>query len=172
MNNFCFGCQCPQYQAVRAEFFFTGLPVSVAHLPSLTRNTLLVPYDDEAHGRKWAVSTQNQSQSNKHKCAACTMCGHQLTPGEQRLQQWANNDAQRAYVHGQCITGCIGLDHELVPKVPADIEARDAVIHLRDSVLSAAAAGSPDPRSTRPQFHGGSGRRRTIVRQGGGAAPR
>ena len=52
--------------------------------------------------RKWAVSTQDPSQSNKRKCAACTTCGHQFTPGEPRLQQWADRNAQRAYVHAQC----------------------------------------------------------------------
>ena len=74
------------------------------------------------------------------KCAACAMCSQQFTPGEPRLQQRANCDAQRAYVHAQCITGGIGRDRELVLKVPADIEARDNVICMRDSVLSAAAA--------------------------------
>ena len=68
------------------------------------------------------------------------MCGNKFTPGEPRLQQWANRDAQRNHVHAQCITSGIGRDHELVPKVPADIEAMDSVIRLRDSVLSAAAA--------------------------------
>ena len=120
---------------------------------------------------KWAVSTQNASQPNKRKCASCTMCGQQFTPGEPRLQQWANRDKQRAYVHAQCVTGGIGRDHELVAKAPTDNEARDTFIRLRDSVLSAAAAGGPPhPRSTRRQLYGGPRRRRPIVRQGGGIA--
>ena len=90
--------------------------------------------------RKWAVSTQNQSQSNKRKCAACTRCSQQFTPGESRLQQWADRHAQRAYVHAQCKTGGIRPDHELVPKTPTDTEVMNTVIRLRDSVLSAAAA--------------------------------
>ena len=48
-------------------------------------------------------------------------------------------DAQRAYVHALCITGGLKTDHELLPKNPTDTEARDSVIRLRDSVLSAAA---------------------------------
>ena len=88
--------------------------------------------------RKWVVSTQDPSQSNKRKRAACTRCSKQFTPGEPRLQQWG--DTQRAYVHALCITGGLKADHELVPKNPTDTEARDSVIRLRDSVLSAAAA--------------------------------
>ena len=91
------------------------------------------------------VSTQATSLSNKRKCASCTMCGHQFTPGEPRLQQWANRDSQRAHLHAQRITGGIGRDHELAPKVPADNEARDAVIRLRDSVRSAATAAEVVP---------------------------
>ena len=34
---------------IRAEFFPTGLPDCTAHLSPLTRNTLLVPHDGEAH---------------------------------------------------------------------------------------------------------------------------
>ena len=85
---------------------------------------------------KWAVSTQ---ATNKRNGAACTMCSLQFTPGETRLQQWANRNAQRAYVHAQCVTGGIQVDHELVPKTPTDTEARDAVIRIRDKTLEAAA---------------------------------
>ena len=63
------------------------------------------------------------------------MCGQQFTPGELHLQQWANHDSQRADVHAQCITGGIGRDHELVPKVPADNEAKDAVIRLETACV-------------------------------------
>ena len=90
--------------------------------------------------RKWAVSTQDPSQSNKRKCAACTRCGHQFTPGEPRLQQWSNRNAQRAYVHAQCIKGGLKDDHELVAKTATDREAVDTVIRLRDSVFNAAAS--------------------------------
>ena len=83
--------------------------------------------------RKWAVSTQTASQFNKRKCAACTMCGNQFTPGEQRLQQWTNRNTQRAYVHAHGITGGIGRDHELVSKAATDNEARDTVVRFRDS---------------------------------------
>ena len=38
---------------------------------------------------RWVVSTQDPSQSNKRKCAACTVCSRQFTPGEPRLQQCA-----------------------------------------------------------------------------------
>ena len=70
--------------------------------------------------RKWAVSTQTASQFNKRKCAACTMCGNQFTPGEQRLQQWTNRNTQRADVHAHGITGGIGRDHELVSKAATE----------------------------------------------------
>ena len=85
---------------------------------------------------KWAVSTQ---ATNKRNCAACTMCSLQFTPGEPRPQQWANRNAQRAYVHAQCVTGGIQAGHELVPKTPTDTEARDAVLRIRDKTLEAAA---------------------------------
>ena len=49
MEHLVFECQCLQYQTIRAEFFPTGLPHSTAHLSPLTRNTLLVPHDGEAH---------------------------------------------------------------------------------------------------------------------------
>ena len=90
--------------------------------------------------RKWVVSTQDPCQSNKRTCAACTRCSKQFTPGEPRLQQWGCRDTQRAYVHALCITGGLKTDHELVPKNHTDTEARDSVIRMRDSVLSAAAA--------------------------------
>ena len=90
--------------------------------------------------RKWVVSAQDPSQSNKRKCAACMMCSEQFTPGEPRLQQWGSRDTQRAYVHALCFTGGLKTDYELLPKNPTDTEARDSVIRLRDSVLSAAAA--------------------------------
>ena len=68
----------------------------------------------------------------------CMMCSKQVTPGEPRLQQWGCRDAQRAYVHAQCIKkGGLKTDHEFFPKNPTDAEA---VIRLRDSVLNAAAA--------------------------------
>ena len=76
----------------------------------------------------------------QRKCAACMRCSKQFTRGEPRLQQWGCRDTQRAYVHALCITGGLKTDHELVPKIPTDTEARDSVIRLRDSVLSAAAA--------------------------------
>ena len=90
--------------------------------------------------RKWAVSTQDPSQSNKRKCSSCTMCRQQFTAGEPRLQQWSNRNAQRAYVHAKCIKGGLRDDHELVAKTAADTEAVDTVIRLRDSKLNAAAA--------------------------------
>ena len=86
--------------------------------------------------RKWAVSTKANS---KRKCAACTMCNQQFSPGEPRLQQWSNRDATRHYVHAQCVSGGLKSDHELVPKHPTDNEAKDAVIRLRDNILHAAA---------------------------------
>ena len=52
--------------------------------------------------RKWAVSTQATS---KRKCAACTTCSRQFSPGEPRLQQWSNRGAQRHNVHAQCVAG-------------------------------------------------------------------
>ena len=115
--------------------------------------------------RKWAVSTQAAAQSNKRKCASCT--------GEPRLQQWANRSTQRACVHAQCITGGIGRDHELVPKVPAENESMDAVIRLRDNMPSAATAvevflsihDQHDDNSTEAPR-----RKRPTVRQGGGTA--
>ena len=61
------------------------------------------------------------------------MCGNQFTPGEQRLQQWANRNTQRAYVHAHGITGGIGRDHERVSKAATDNEARDTVVPFRDS---------------------------------------
>ena len=71
-------------------------------------------------------------------------CVHEVQqtvhPSEPRLLQWGCRDAQRAYVHALCITGGLETDHELLPKNPTDTEARDSVIRLRDSVLSAAAA--------------------------------
>ena len=57
----------------------------------------------------------------------------------QSAQQWGNRDTQRPCVHAQCVTGGIQADHELVPKTPADTEARNAVIRLRDNTLEAAA---------------------------------
>ena len=90
--------------------------------------------------RKWVVSTQDPSLTNKRKCAACMTCSKQFTPGEPRLQQWGCRDAQRAYVHAQCIKGGLKTSHEFFPKNPTDTEAMDSVIRLRDSVLSAAAA--------------------------------
>ena len=68
--------------------------------------------------RKWLVSTQTPSQSNKRKCAACTRCTQQFAPSEPKLQQWANRDAQRAHVHAQCIPGGLKPDHEMVPETP------------------------------------------------------
>ena len=90
--------------------------------------------------RKWVVSTQGPSLTNKRKCAACMTCSKQFTPGEPRLQQWGCRDTQRAYVHALCITGGLKTDHELLPKNPTDTEARNSVARQRDSVLSAAAA--------------------------------
>ena len=88
--------------------------------------------------RKWVVNTKTPSPSlsNERKCAACTMCGNQLAPGEPRLHQWAYRDAQRHYVNAQCITSGIGRDHELVPMAPTDAEAMNTVINTRDSVRS------------------------------------
>ena len=64
----------------------------------------------------------------------------QFTSGEPRLQQWGCRDAQRAYVHAQCVKRGLKPTHEFLPKNPtADQEAVDSVIRLRDSVLSAAA---------------------------------
>ena len=40
--------------------------------------------------RKWAVSTQDSSSTNKRACAACTLCGKQSTYGEPKLQQRGN----------------------------------------------------------------------------------
>ena len=126
--------------------------------------------------RKWAVSTQTASQSNKRKGATCTMCGQQFTAGEPRLQQWANRSTQRHYVRAKSVTGGNDQDHELVPKVPGDHGARDTLIRLRNSVLSPAAGaaevvlpihGPHDDNSTEAPR-----RRRPIVRQGGGIAPR
>ena len=89
--------------------------------------------------RKWVVSTQDPSLTNKHTCAACTICSKQFTPGEPRLQQWGCTDVQRSYVHAQCIKGGLKTSHEFVSKNSTDIEAKEAVIRLRDSVISAAA---------------------------------
>ena len=89
--------------------------------------------------RKWVVSTQDPSLINKRTCAACTICSKQFTPGEPRSQQWGNRDAQRAYVHAQCIEGGPKTSHEFVPKNSKDTKAKEAVIRLRDSLLSAAA---------------------------------
>ena len=86
--------------------------------------------------RKWVVSTQANS---KRTCAACTMCHHQFSPGEPRLQQWSNRNAARHYVDAQCVTGGLKSDHELVPKNPTDNEAKDAVIRIRDNIFHAAA---------------------------------
>ena len=88
--------------------------------------------------RKWVVSTQDPALSNKRTCAACTICSTQFAPGEPRLQQWGCRDAQRSYVHDQCIKGGLKTSHEFFPKNSTDTEARDAVMRLRDSVLSAA----------------------------------
>ena len=90
--------------------------------------------------RKWVVSSQDPSLTNKRKCAACMTCSKQFTPGEPRLQQWGCRDTQQAYVHALCITGGLKTDLELLPKNPTDTEARDSVASLRDSTLSAAAA--------------------------------
>ena len=90
--------------------------------------------------RGWAVSTQIQSQSNKHKCVSSTMRGQQFKPEEPRLQHRANRSMQLADVHAQRITGGIGADHELYRKVATDSEAFETVKRFRDSVLSAAAA--------------------------------
>ena len=82
---------------------------------------------------------------------------------------------QRAYVHAQCITGVIGPDHEVHPKVATDRRAVETVTRFRDSVLIAAAAVEvvlPNPQSTRRQFHRGPRRRRSTVRQRGGSASR
>ena len=63
--------------------------------------------------RKWVVSTQDPALSNKRTCAACTICSIQFAPGEPRLQQWGCRDAQRSYVHAQCIKGGLKTSHEL-----------------------------------------------------------
>ena len=42
-------------------------------------------------------------------------------------------------MHAQCIKGGLKTSHEFVPKNSTDTEAKEAVIRLRDSVLSAAA---------------------------------
>ena len=75
--------------------------------------------------RKWAVSTQNAA--DKRRCASCTMCGHQFTRGEPRLQQWCNRDSHRAQVHTLCINGGAAHDHELHPKQPTDQNSVEAV---------------------------------------------
>ena len=87
-------------------------------------------------GRKWAVSTQATS---KRKCAACTTCSRQFSAGEPRLQQWSNREAQRAFVHAQCVAGGLKSDHKLVPNTSTDNEAKEAVIRLRDNMLNAVA---------------------------------
>ena len=50
-----------------------------------------------------------------------------------------DRDKQRVHVYAECKTGGIGRDHELVPKVSTDDQARDTLIRLRNSVLSPAA---------------------------------
>ena len=88
--------------------------------------------------RKWVVSTQDSSSTNKRACAACTICSKQVTPGEPRLQQWGNRDAHRSCVHAHCIKGCLNAHHEFFPKNFKEIDAKEAVLHLRNNVLNAA----------------------------------
>ena len=88
--------------------------------------------------RKWVVSTQDSSSTNKRACTACTICSKQFTPGEPRLQQWSNRDTQLAYVHAECMKGGLKTSHEFVPKNPKDTDAKEAVLCLRNSVLHAA----------------------------------
>ena len=88
--------------------------------------------------RKWVVSTQDSSSTNKRACAACTICSKQFAPGEPRLQQWGNRDAYRSYVHAHCIQGGLKSSHEFFPKNSKDIDAKEAVHNLRNSVLKAA----------------------------------
>ena len=80
--------------------------------------------------RKWAVSTQDSSSTNKRACAACTRCGKQFAPGEPRLQQWGNGDTYRQYVHAHCIKGGLNANHEFFTKNPKDVDAREAVVNL------------------------------------------
>ena len=42
-------------------------------------------------------------------------------------------------MHAQCVSGGLKPDHELVPKKPADNEAKETVIRIRDNILHAAA---------------------------------
>ena len=88
--------------------------------------------------RKWVVSTQDSSSTNKRACAACTICSKQFTPGEHRLQQWSIRDAHRSYVHAHCIKGGLKTSHEFIPKNSKDIDAKEGVLHLRNNVLNAA----------------------------------
>ena len=78
----------------------------------------------------WAVSTQQTA--DKRKCAGCSMCGQQVSHGEARLQQWANRNSQRAYVHA-------AHDHELHRKHPTDQDAVQSVARQRDCVTQSAA---------------------------------
>ena len=127
---------------------------------------------DAAHGPSAPRSSPSPTSAS---APHAQMCGQQFAPGEPRLQQRANRSMQRAYVHAQCITGVIGPDHEVHPKVATDRRAVETVTRFRDSVLIAAAAVEvvlPNPQSTRRQFHRGPRRRRSTVRQRGGSASR
>ena len=88
--------------------------------------------------RKWVVSTQDSSSTNKRACAASTICSKQFTPGEPRLQQWRKKDAYRSYVHAHCIKGGLNSSHEFFPKNSKDIDAKEAVLNLRNNVHNAA----------------------------------
>ena len=105
-----------------------------------TRDELIVTPRRSIGGRcrKWAVSTQDSSSTNKRACAACTRCGKQFAPGEPRLQQWGNRDTYRQYVHAHCIKGGLNANHEFFPKNLKDVDARGAVVNFRNNLLSAA----------------------------------
>ena len=65
------------------QFFFspTGLPDSIAHLPTLTRNTLLVPGNGEAHN--WREGTHDSRIAAKDfklsGFETCFVCEKELT---------------------------------------------------------------------------------------------
>ena len=104
--------------------------------------------------RKWCISAQ--PASGKRKCTACNLCGIRFTHREARLQQWGNRETHHHHVHAHCVNGCLGHDHELLPKPAADQDAVHAVTRQRDTITRTAAdtevllpfAEDPDQAST------------------------
>ena len=124
--------------------------------------------------RKWVVSTQDPALSNKRTCAALydrpifiqqthMRCVHEVqqTVYSRRTKTYNNGVVEMHNDHTYMPNASKAASRPATsssPKNSTDTEARDAVMRLRDSVLSAAENAEVVPsylRPTRRQLHGG-----------------